>query len=189
MSQPQRAARREPRAHRPERGAALVDRYDPRVLLRPVQPADQEFLLALYADTRREEMATTGWPQQQIDEFLRMQFDAQRLDYARRFPDSDHDLVLAHGVPVGRIWVERGSKEIRLLDLAILSSHRNRGIGSKLLRGLQAEARRSQRPLRHSVLKQNLAALRLYQRLDFVVVGDLATHHLMEWRDQLAVRP
>jgi ribosomal protein S18 acetylase RimI-like enzyme len=155
-------------------------------LLRPAGVADQDFLARLYADTRREELATTGWPPPQVAAFLQMQFEAQRTDYSHRYPASDHDLVLVDGEPVGRIWVDRGPLEIRLLDVAILDSARNQGIGTTLIRGLQNEARTAAKPLRHSVVKENFAALRLYHRLDFVIIGDLTTHHSMEWRDPLA---
>jgi ribosomal protein S18 acetylase RimI-like enzyme len=151
------------------------------VLLRPVGPADLEFLARLYAATRVEELSTTGWPQSEIEAFLRMQWQAQQTDYTRRFPAADHEIVLVDGEPAGRIWVDRGDEEIRLLDLSVMPAHRNRGIGTQLLVSLQNESTRVERVLCHSVVKGNLGALRLYHRLGFTVVGGVDTHHFMEW--------
>lgn len=151
------------------------------IILRPAGPADDGFLAELYADTRAEELAGVGWPDHEVAAFLRMQFEAQRTDYTARFPRSDNEIVLDGPVPVGRIWVNRAPDEIRLLDLAIRSDHRNRGIGTSLIRRLQDEALAAGRPLRHSVVKENVNALRLYSRLGFEIVGGVATHHLMEW--------
>ena len=151
------------------------------MLLRPATPADLPFLRALYADTRADELADVGWDDAQLAAFLDLQFEAQRTDYERRFPSADHEIVLDGPVPVGRIWVHRGSDEIRLLDLEIHSSARNRGIGTTLIRRLQDEAKAAGLPLRHSVVKENDGALRLYARLGFVIIGEIATHHAMEW--------
>ncbi|BAN04250.1 GNAT family N-acetyltransferase [Ilumatobacter coccineus] len=151
------------------------------MLLRPATPGDVDFLRELYADTRAEEFVGIGWPADQIATLLAMQFEAQHTDYTRRFPASSHDIVLDGLAPIGRIWVNRAPDEIRLLDLAIHSSFRNRGIGSRLIHQLQAEATSAGRPLRHSVVKENLAALRLYHRLGFEIVGGVESHHLMEY--------
>lgn len=154
---------------------------DPAVALRPAGRRDEPFLRELYAETRAGEMAATGWGAGEIDAFVRMQFDAQRNDYERRFPDADHSIVVDGDRAVGRIWIDRSPDEIRLLDLAIRDGDRGRGIGTRLLRELQDEARRAGVPLRHSVVKANVDALRLYRRLGFEIVGDLPTHHAMEW--------
>lgn len=151
------------------------------MLLRPATPLDEPFLRELYADTRRDELAATGWDDRQLAEFLDMQFVAQRTDYERRFPGADHDIVLDGPASVGRIWVHRTSDEIRLLDLAILSAARRRGIGTGLITRLQDEAADARLPLRHSVVKENTGALRLYHRLGFTIIGDVPTHHAMEW--------
>ena len=151
------------------------------VALRPAGRSDEPFLRELYAETRAAELTATGWSPDQIDAFVCMQFDAQRADYERRFPNSAHSIVVDGDRAVGRIWVDRTPDEIRLLDLAIRDRDRGRGIGTRLLRELQDEARRAGVPLRHSVVKANVDAQRLYRRLGFAVVGDLPTHHAMEW--------
>ncbi len=51
------------------------------VTLRPIQPADQEFLYQVYASTRTEELAVTDWNEEQKQSFLRMQFNAQHRHY------------------------------------------------------------------------------------------------------------
>lgn len=153
----------------------------PAVGLRPAGPDDEPFLVSLYAQTRASEMAATGWGQREIDAFVQMQYAAQRSDYEGRYPAASHSVVLADDRPVGRIWIDRSPDEIRLLDLAVIDGDRDRGIGTRLLRDLQAEAQPAGVPLRHSVVKTNVDALRLYQRLGFTIVGDLPTHHLMEW--------
>ena len=57
------------------------------VTLRPARPADEPFLRALYASTRREEVAQAGWPPEQADAFLASQFALQSAHYAEHYAD------------------------------------------------------------------------------------------------------
>jgi GNAT superfamily N-acetyltransferase len=139
----------------------------PAVDTRPVAPADDEFLLDVYASTRADEMALVPWSDGQKRAFLKMQFDAQRGEYFKRFPGADYRVILVGGRPAGRLWVARTPEQIRLLDIALLPEFRNRGVGALLVRRLADEARRAGLPLRHMVFQLNEDALRFYGRLGF----------------------
>lgn len=153
------------------------------VLLRPAGFADEAFLRALYATTRAGELAAAvDWTEAERDRFLDFQFRAQASDYQSRFPRATHDIVVVDGVSVGRIWVDRGLLEARLIDLALLPEHQGRGIGTGLVRDLQRDAARRGVPLRHMVVKENLGAIRFYGRLGFRTTGEIMSHLQMEWR-------
>lgn len=139
--------------------------------LRTARSEDEAFLYRLYASTRMQEMAAWGWDPAQQDAFLRMQFRAQRQGYASEYPDADHRVILADQEPVGRLLVHRTGKEIRLVDIAILSEHRNRGIGTALLQNLIGECQTSGALLHLQVAKGN-PAIHLYQRMGFSKNGE-----------------
>jgi ribosomal protein S18 acetylase RimI-like enzyme len=149
------------------------------ILLRPTSPADNEFLLHVYASTRQEEMAKWGWCVVQQSAFIRMQYDVRKRSYATAYPSAEFSLVLVDGVPAGSMIVFRGSSEIRLLDIALLPEFRGRGIGEELIRRLISEAARSKSPVRLSVLRGNRAA-RLYERLGFVAKSGDQMYSQME---------
>jgi GNAT superfamily N-acetyltransferase len=149
--------------------------------LRPVSSNDDGFLIKLYASSRAEEMAGLPWDQDQRDSFMQMQFAAQQQDYKRRFPDGDHRLLLVDGEPAGRVYLARSGKEIRILDIALLPEHRNKGIGTGVIKGLLDEAARTQRPIRVYVEQFN-PAMRLFERLGFSKTEDIGSHFLLEWR-------
>lgn len=151
------------------------------VTLRLATEADAEFLCAVYASTRAEELAVTGWTDAQKAAFCRQQFDAQTAHYRAHYTGAEYSIVECGGVPVGRLFLARWEKEIRIMDIALLSEHRGAGIGTTLLRELQAEASASSRTLTIHVEKFN-PALRLYQRMGFYPIEDKGVYLLMEWK-------
>lgn len=151
------------------------------VSLRPVTDADREFLIAVYDSTRAEELTQVAWEEGQKEAFVRWQFERQDEEYRQRFPNARYDVVLVDGVPAGRIWIGIDDKQIRLLDIGLLTDFQNRGVGTVLMRQLMAEATQSNKVLRHMVFMLNADAHRFYERLGFVVIEDLGAYKHMEW--------
>ena len=148
---------------------------------RPVVEVDKDFLCRLYASTRTEELAQTGWNEIQKQAFLRQQFEAQHVFYQERFAGASFELILLDKKPIGRLYVDCRADEIRIIDIALLPDVRNQGIGGHLLRELLNEAGAAHIPLRIHVEHYN-PALRLYQRLGFRHIDDNGVYYLMEAR-------
>ncbi len=151
------------------------------VALRPVTPADREFLVSVYGGSRAAELAQTDWDDAQKDAFIRWQFERQDEEYNQRYPNARYDVILVDDVPAGRIWVGADDKQIRLLDIAILAEFQNRGVGTYLLNQLKDEAAREKKALRHMVFVLNDNAHRFYERLGFSTIEDLGGYKHMEW--------
>jgi len=156
---------------------------DDGVALRPSRETDREFLVALYASTRAQELDSTGWTDTQRDAFVRMQFDLQDRHYRHVFPSAAHSLILRGGQPIGRVIVDRGQREIRVVDISLMPEHRGQGIGSALLRRVTAEAAVAGVPVGLSVEATN-PARQLYERMGFVVTDASATYMSLEWRPE-----
>ena len=151
-----------------------------RISLRPITPADDEFLARVYASSRAEELAITGWPDELKADFCQRQFDAQSAYYAKNYPNAAFQIIERDGWPVGRLYVDRWEKEIRIVDITLLPEFRGSGIGAKLLRELQDEARCAGKSLTIHVERFN-RALGLYQRLGFQQIEDEGVYLLMRW--------
>jgi len=152
------------------------------VTLRPVTPEDDEFLLAVYASTRAEELAQVDWEPGQKEIFVAWQFGLQRQEYDARYPTARYQVILVNDQPAGRIWVGEDDTQIRLLDIGLLKDFQNRGVGTFLLKQLIAEAAVKNKLLRHMVFVLNDNATRFYERLGFVEIEDLGGYKHMEWR-------
>jgi ribosomal protein S18 acetylase RimI-like enzyme len=88
-------------------------------------------------------------------------------------------VIVVGGEPAGRLYLDRSGSELHVLDIALLPPFRGRGIGSRLLGQLAAEADAASVPLTVYVEKQN-PARRLYERLGFREVDEGPVYLLME---------
>ena len=148
--------------------------------LRPATGDDEAFLQSVYASTRLEELALTRWDQSQCDAFIRMQFTAQRFYYENNFPGAEHLVIVSDGRPVGRLFIARTQREIRILDITVLPEHRSSGIGSAVVKGLLDESRMTSKPVSIHVESFN-RSLTLFNRLGFQRAATNGVHYLMEW--------
>lgn len=147
--------------------------------LKAVTEQDLDFLLQVYTDSRTEELAQTGWLDEQKLDFLRMQFDAQHKHYSQYYPEASLDVIMLGGVAVGRLYVSRWENQIRIVDIAILREYRGRKIGSGLLAELIAEAKSKRLEVSIHVEKNN-PTLQWYLRLGFVPLEEKGIYSLMK---------
>ena len=151
-----------------------------RTSLRRVTDDDWEFLYRVYSDTRQDELSPVPWSAEEKDAFLRFQFDAQRKYYAEVFSAADYYVVETGGEPIGRLYLDRREDEIRLIDIALLSSFRGRGLGSELMADVLHEGQKKGLLVRIHV-EHNNPAMRLYKRLGFTKIEEQGVYWLMEW--------
>ena len=148
--------------------------------LRREEPQDERFLIALYASTREAELARVPWTGAQKAEFLRSQFALQSAHYRTHYHDADFCIIEAEERPIGRLYVQRGAKEIRLMDIALLPNWRGRGIGGACLRAVLREAQAANLPVTLHVEPGN-PARRLYLRAGFRRAAELGFYERLVW--------
>jgi ribosomal protein S18 acetylase RimI-like enzyme len=138
-------------------------------VLRPATDDDFDFLYDLHKVTMQEYVqATWGWD----EEF-------QRDIFRKSFNHPPLTIVIVDGQANGAVVMESRVGDEYLRSIEIHPRVQRRGIGAALVREVvaRAEARRVPAVLR--VIKVNVGARRLYQRLGFVVVGESETHYDM----------
>ena len=157
--------------------------------LRPETEADVPFLRRLYVSTRWEEVAPIiDWSETQKVTFLESQFTLQRHHYLRYYASTDRAILEQDGVPVGRLYIDRQTGTLLVVDIALLPEWRGGGVGTALMQAVIAEAHAAGKTVTITVEKLN-PALRLYRRLGFRDVADKGIHWIMEWRHARCDRP
>lgn len=147
--------------------------------LRPVSGEDRDFLVDLYHSVREPELAHVPWDEPTRRAFIEQQFTAQDAHYRQNYAGATLDIVEIDGEPAGRLYVHRGPRDIRIMDIALTPAFRGRGIGTALLRALIDEAERSACKLSIHV-EMNNPSRTLYKRLGFRVADDHGVYVLME---------
>jgi len=158
------------------------------VSLRPVGNEDQAFLLEVYASTRALEMAMSGWDQAQQAAFVELQFAAQKQYYSAAFPQGEHNILLLNGEPAGRIYTAESDDLIQIIDITLLPSRRNAGIGTPLIQEVLARGQAAAKPVQIYVENYN-PSLRLFERLGFLKIQEDGLNFLLEWRPSPEVSP
>ena len=155
------------------------------IAYRPTTDDDLPFLAALYASTRAEEVAVTGWPEDIQRQFLTQQFEAQHRHYRAHYPDAEWLVVERGGEQVGRLYLEQWSGELRIIDIALMPHARGLGLGAAMLEDILEQARHKGSGVSIHVEKNN-PAMRLYRRLGFVPVADKGVYDLLLWSGEPA---
>jgi len=104
----------------------------------------------------------------------------QFLARERIYPKVDNRIILLNGCAIGRMLVDRAEEGIRLIDIALLTEHRNAGIGNRMIKNLIEEAAASSKTLNLRV-RSGSPAMRLYERLGFCTTGNDAVYSEMTW--------
>jgi ribosomal protein S18 acetylase RimI-like enzyme len=138
-------------------------------------------LYRTYASTRVEELALTGWNDEQKEQFLRMQYEAQKSSYRMQCPEAKYWVIYYKGSPAGRLTLDREPHKIHIVDIALVSEFRGNGVGTALMRSIQREASESGKSVSLHVERFN-PALRWYERMGFKVVSEGPIYLEMMWR-------
>jgi GNAT superfamily N-acetyltransferase len=148
------------------------------VRLRPEIPRDEAFRFALFCDSRPE---LAQLPEPMRGQILPMQFKAQIAGHRAQHPEATEEIVLLAEDPVGRLMVDDKPDALWLVDIALLTTHRNRGIGSAVIHALLARATTRDQAVRLTVANGNPAS-QLYLRLGFALLARTDAYGMMEWR-------
>jgi GNAT superfamily N-acetyltransferase len=148
--------------------------------LRAATPDDREFLYAVYASTRQEELAQSGWPEAEVEAFLREQFRLQDHHYRTYFEGAEFLVIQTAETPIGRLYLHQRSEALVLVDIALLQAWRGCGIGERLVRDVLARAAGLGLPVELHVEYFNRAQV-LYRRLGFVAGAVNGPYIQMIW--------
>jgi len=140
--------------------------------LRPAAESDFEAVFAITMATMRAYVeATWGiWDEAEHRSRIRDSFDP-----------STHRLVHVDGQLAGLLAAKEHAEHVQLVKVFLLPPFQGRGIGTRLVRQVMAQAAAQERRVRLRVLRVN-PAQRLYLRLGFVITDETPKRLYMEWR-------
>lgn len=148
--------------------------------LRPMNASDNAFIESLYRSTR-DDLRMLDAEEDFIEEIIGMQRHAQTEGYGDMFPNAMYFIAEYHNESVGRVVLDFGPNEVRVVDIALIPAARGKGYGSQVLQAVQAAAGKVMAPVTLTVRADNLGAKQLYARLGFVVDAAQIPYERMVW--------
>ena len=119
-------------------------------------------------------------PEEQKQHFINMQFDAQRYHYQTYYDNAEFQIIEQNRRSIGRLYVDRMPDQIRVMDLTLIPERRNKGIGSRLIRAVQSQAKALGLPVTLHAEKLG-SEVEFYKQLGFEIVGEKEEHFFMKW--------
>ena len=95
--------------------------------------------------------------------------------FCQGYDHTETQVVVVDGLAVGLLRVSERESAVFIDQVEITPKYQSQGIGTSLINDLLARGR----PVELGVLKVNVDARRLYERLGFRVIGDTETHYNM----------
>ncbi|WP_052573856.1 GNAT family N-acetyltransferase [Haloferula sp. BvORR071] len=140
--------------------------------LHDAAPADLGMVFAFHEALFREEIeALLGWDH-----------EAQLSNLAAEWETTRIRLIRMAGEVAGYLQQRSEADHIYLLSLGLLPGQQGRGAGRATMEILQAEALELGLPLRLSVSRENLRAIRFYERLGFLpTIPGTERQYRLEW--------
>ncbi len=148
--------------------------------LRAARKADEPFLFDVFCTGWEQEVAAMPDPRL-VRHFLRIQYTAQETRSRARFPGHERYVVTDDGADAGRFFLHRTPSMLHAIDMILLPAHRSRGIGSRLVADLFAEATDHKQLVSIRVPRRNQRASSLYAALGFRLVAMDDLDHYFEW--------
>ena len=91
-------------------------------------------------------------------------------------------IIEVDGMRVGMLQLSRAGETVEVREIQVDPRHQKQGIGASVLLDVIRDASAQGRDVRLSVGLTNTKAIRLYERLGFVSVGQSETHRQMTYR-------
>jgi ribosomal protein S18 acetylase RimI-like enzyme len=155
-----------------------------RIMFRPETTEDAALVARAHAGHWRAP-PDFALPAPMLATLLAQQHAMQERHIAGLHPGAERRMILADGVAVGRLCLDRTTLPWHIVDVAVVAEATGQGIGRAVLDALKDEAAAANAPLVLEVAHDNIRAQALYHRVGFIPAGgDSATHRRMAWRTQ-----
>lgn len=137
--------------------------------LRPAMPEDRNFLYQLKKEVNLGYIsAIWGWD----EDYQQEEFDR---DFQKR---EEFSVIVSDDANAGFLQLQRGADFLNVAEIHLLPAFRGQGLGTAVLRYIQALGDKEELPVLIGCFRANQGARDLYLRLGFQPAGESDTHYL-----------
>lgn len=153
------------------------------VRLRMTTAHDKAFERRLH-DANRQDLTLIDGERDFVQSIFDMQHRARDEGYGAQFPNAMYYIIEKQGDAVGRLVLDFGRNEVRVVDIALTPAAQGQGIGTTVLEAVKRVAAAVPCPVTLTVRLGRPHLVRLYAGLGFVQDPDAppqGEHALLRW--------
>lgn len=139
------------------------------ILLQERTENDSEFFMELFGEIKSSELHLDLWPEAFRIQMIEMQYNAFMQSINSEFPKHYDYLILFKSEKAGRLQLDKNEQGFRIINISLLNSFRNKGLGTTIIKEILSEASNKNTPVFLEVDKVN-PAFNLYNRLGFKII-------------------
>ena len=134
--------------------------------LRMTKPSDAAFERRLH-DANRQDLTLIDGSRDFLESIFDMQHRARDAGYGAQFPDAMYYIIERQGEAIGRLVLDFGCNEVRVVDIALTPAAQGQGAGSIVLNAIKQVAANVPCPVTLTVSLRRPDLFRLYAGLGF----------------------
>ncbi|MCJ9429434.1 hypothetical protein [Kordiimonas marina] len=134
---------------------------------RPARATDRGFLSKMYRENR-DDIRMADAERDYIESVIEMQLRAQEGGYGTQFPDAVYMVIEKNGTRIGRVTLDIGKVELRLVDLDFIKKAQGKGFGSSIIVWMMQTAVKARRPLLVPARRDNIPLGRFLEKYGFL---------------------
>ena len=158
------------------------------VRLRMTTPADAAFERRLH-DANRRDLTLIDGSRDFVQSIFDMQHRARDEGYGAQFPNAMYYIIEKQGDAIGRLVLDFGHNEVRVVDIALTPAAQGQGVGKTVLNAVKQVAGNVPCPVTLTVSLRQPHLVRFYVGLGFVQDPDeppRGGHALLRWTPDAA---
>ena len=142
-----------------------------KIAIRPIKQNDYSFGYYIKKVTLKEYIEKTyGW-----------NTEFQKDSYRKTFNTENKYIIELDNKKIGWLNYVKKTDEIEIHQIFILPKDQNKGIGSKIIIDIINIGKNEHKPIKLQVLKTNIKAKKLYEKLGFIEYEQNNTHYKLKY--------
>jgi len=150
------------------------------IQLKKKNETDSEFLLQLMGEIKIAELNAYSWPEHMKNQLIEMQYKGYEQMIKNEYPNAEDYIIMVDNENAGRLQLDINDNSMCIVNISLMPAFHGKGIGSKIIKDVLAEADMKNKPVYLEVDKVN-PAFNLYKRIGFDICGEDEIKYSMKY--------
>lgn len=157
------------------------DNQEISISVRLAECKDYHILYRVFKESRWDLNFIDDIDEEQKEIIISQQFIAEKEQLKVIYPKAEFYIIMLNNIPIGRLYMNYGKWEDRVLEIGLLEEYRKRGIGSIIINRVIKKSVEAGKNVSLQVTWFNHKAYRFYEGLGFQVTENNGVTYEMKY--------